>query len=121
MGPSEHYSIRVADGDDNDDEVIVQITGEVDLGAVDDITRCTDEARATGRRLVIEASGITFIDSSGLHALVRAVMAHQAAGHETVLRNPSPSAVRLIALTGVEGAMTIENGAASGTDVDGTD
>mgnify|MGYP006199429849 CR=1 FL=1 len=109
MGPNEHYSISVGDGGDEGDEVIVQITGEVDLGAVDDLTRCLDEARATGGRLVIDASGITFIDSSGLHALVRAVMAHQASGFETVLRNPSPSAVRLIDLTGVEGALTIEN------------
>lgn len=52
--------------------VVVSLTGEMDLDNVSQVRRCLDEAVATPEpRLVVDLSGLTFIDTTGLGVLVR--------------------------------------------------
>jgi anti-anti-sigma factor len=51
--------------------------------------------------LDIDLSGITFIDSSGLHAIARAQERQQRAGLALMLRSQSPAARRAIEMVGV--------------------
>ncbi|NRQ36202.1 STAS domain-containing protein [Nonomuraea sp. NN258] len=52
--------------------VVVSLRGEVDVDNVSDVRRCLDEAVAAhGPRLVVDMTGLTFIDTTGLGVLVR--------------------------------------------------
>ena len=54
--------------------------------------------------LVVDASGLTFVDSSGLAVLLMASRRWEEAGKRLVLRDPSPTLVRIVDLTGVRRA-----------------
>ncbi|MBF8188719.1 STAS domain-containing protein [Nonomuraea sp. K274] len=52
--------------------VVVTLTGEVDADNVSQVRKCLDEAVAAhGPRLVVDLTGLTFIDTTGLGVLVR--------------------------------------------------
>jgi anti-sigma B factor antagonist len=54
------------------DLVVVSLAGEVDLDNVSDVRKCLEEAVEThGPRLVVDLTGLTFIDTTGLGVLVR--------------------------------------------------
>jgi anti-sigma B factor antagonist len=54
------------------DLVVVSLAGEVDVDNVSEVRRCLDEAVEThGPRLVVDLTGLTFIDTTGLGVLVR--------------------------------------------------
>ncbi|MFI9590902.1 STAS domain-containing protein [Nonomuraea sp. NPDC052265] len=56
--------------------VVVGLTGEVDVDNVARVRRCLDEAvEAYGPRLVVDLTGLTFIDTTGLGVLVRQLAA----------------------------------------------
>lgn len=54
-----------------DDRVIVRMAGEVDAYLGDDLVRCVDEALAARLPVLVEASRLTFMDSTGLGFLAR--------------------------------------------------
>jgi len=78
------------------DAVVVVLVGELDLLVVplltDALTRALGEPR---QRLIIDLSGLTFIDSSGLHALLHANERCRAAGRELTIR-PGPPNVQMV-------------------------
>ncbi|MFI1380016.1 STAS domain-containing protein [Embleya sp. NPDC020886] len=56
-----------------DDRVLLRIGGEVDIDTEADLRRALDRALATGvRRVDVDMRNLTFCDSTGLHALLRA-------------------------------------------------
>jgi anti-sigma B factor antagonist len=62
-------SVSVADGDDGD-SLTVAIRGELDIATAADFTARLEELiRDDLRRLVIDVSGLTFVDAVGLRAL----------------------------------------------------
>lgn len=66
------------------------------------------EGLLAGRRLVIDLTETTFMDSSGLNVLARA---HRHAGRlkeAIVLRGPCPTVLRTLKLTGMAELVTIE-------------
>ena len=58
---------------------VVALAGECDMSVRDELTRVLLAAVAECRVVVVDLAGLTFLDSSGIHALV---MAHQAALRE---------------------------------------
>ena len=54
-------------------------------------------------RVVVDLSECTFIDSSGIHALLRAGFIAQERGTTLVLRSPGPGILRLLDLVGLDG------------------
>ena len=60
-----------------------------------------DGGRKSGR-IVVETSGVSFIDSSGLRVLIELSERATALGAKVVLASPSRSMARLIELTGLE-------------------
>jgi anti-sigma B factor antagonist len=58
--------------------------------------------------LVLDLAGITFIDSSGIGALVTLSSDAADSGIGFVLRNPSPRVTRILEITGLLSAWTIE-------------
>jgi anti-anti-sigma factor len=58
-------------------------------------------ARA-GASVELDLAGVTFIDSSGLTALLRLADSVEAAGGTTVIRNPSATVTKLLTITQLE-------------------
>jgi anti-sigma B factor antagonist len=81
--------------------VIAAVTGDVDISTVAQLRECLFEL-ADGGTLIVDLNRVTFIDSSGLGALVGA--ARRAAAHGGSLHAVSarPPTRRLLWLTGVD-------------------
>lgn len=87
---------------DGPDEVTVRITGEVDLSCADLLAQALGAALACGRPVVADCAGVTFLDSTGLRALLET---HDLAGKaHTRFRLASVSAPvqRVLELSGTE-------------------
>lgn len=80
------------------------VSGEVDLAAADELraagARALD-ALGSGPRLDIDMAGVSFIDSSGLGALVAIRNAAEASGRSIALLVTSAPIIRLFELTGL--------------------
>ena len=91
-----------------DDEAVVEVAGEIDIVAQDRLRHVIGEARSSGRRLVVDLSETTFMDSTGLRVLLEAWRGQTEAGSEMLLRAPSPAVRTLLEFTGVGAALPIE-------------
>ena len=78
---------------------VVEAVGEVDLGNSDQLAESATAAGAGGGGVVLDMSGVTFMDSSGLKALLLATR-DLGAGLAVVV-TPGSSVERLIVLAGV--------------------
>jgi anti-sigma B factor antagonist len=84
-------------------EAIITVEGEFDLSATAPFwTHVTEALEAQPGSIVIHVRDLTFIDSSGLMALVRARDAAVEAGVAFRVREPSPALRRIAELAGVE-------------------
>jgi anti-sigma B factor antagonist len=84
------------------DVVIAAVTGDVDISTVAQLRECLFELADGGGTLIVDLNRVTFIDSSGLGALVGA--ARRAAAHGGSLRAvcAEPRTRQLLWLTGVD-------------------
>jgi anti-anti-sigma factor len=85
------------------------ITGEVDIATavlLDD--ELQSEALATDGDVRVDSSGLEFIDSSGLHALVRAHRRLEPDGRRLVLQDPSDFLRRVIEINGLADILVVE-------------
>ncbi len=80
--------------------VQVLVSGEIDLATAGQITAAL--AELTGHDVIVDLSQVAFIDSSGLSSLIVAHKNITAAGGTLMLRNPSPTAATLLALTAID-------------------
>jgi anti-sigma B factor antagonist len=55
-----------------EDAIMVRATGEIDVSTVDVLERKLRAARYEAASVLLDLSGVTFIDSSGLHLLLEA-------------------------------------------------
>ena len=82
------------------DAVVVALAGELDLLvaplAREALARALHEPR---QRLIIDLSGLTFIDSSGLHVLLQAEKRCRKTGRGLVLRPGPPNVQKVFELT----------------------
>jgi anti-anti-sigma factor len=76
---------------------VVTVRGEVDahsVGRLDDVLRTLEE------HVVIDMSGVAFMDSSGIELLVAHARRLAQIDRSVRLRNPSPAVRRVVLLTG---------------------
>jgi anti-anti-sigma factor len=79
----------------------IVLVGEFDMSCAAHFWVAVSEALATRPQSVtVEARGLTFIDSSGLQALIRAREATEEAGVVFHVREPSPVLRRVVEVTG---------------------
>jgi len=91
-----------------DGRVTVSVTGDVDLVSSPQLREVLDEALASSPQVHLELSGLTFIDSSGLSALVEGHRKARDAGGVLVLRNPPSILVRLLDITSLNTLLVVE-------------
>ena len=90
-------------------DALLSLSGELDLGHVEELWRAARESLdGVAARLVIDASGVTFIDSSILGALIRISRAAEERGKDFALRRPAPLVVRLLHITGLDDRFEID-------------
>ena len=95
------------------DHTVIAVTGELDIASTPYLReRLHTALRDTGAHVVIDVSGVTFCDASGLALLLDARRRVEAAGTTLVLSAPRPQLRRLLRLTGLARALTIRPAAA---------
>jgi anti-anti-sigma factor len=92
------------------DEIVARLAGELDLTASDRVSQALGRTMdsAGGKRLVVDMSGVTFCDSSGLGALLDVRRAAADADVEMVLRGVRRQVARLLDLADADGWLTRE-------------
>jgi anti-sigma B factor antagonist len=94
----------------DDRGVSLALFGELDLGSAPELDRQLREIELGGpERLVLDLSGLRFMDSTGLASIVQAQRLAQANGHELVLRHPTSQVQRLFELTGIIDRLTFDD------------
>ncbi|BBC98616.1 STAS domain-containing protein [Streptomyces griseofuscus] len=81
---------------------VVTVHGEVDRDSAPQLLQALTTRDASARRTVLNLSGITFMDSSGVNVLIIAHRAAHSAGGWLRLASPGPSLSRLIQLVGLD-------------------
>jgi anti-sigma B factor antagonist len=88
----------------------VKVSGEVDIHTCGALERTlTDLADESVDAVTVDLGQVTFIDSSGLRALVvghKALLDH---GGSLVIANPSTATARLLEVTGLDGLFDIDS------------
>ncbi len=101
---SPHFAVAVVAVDGRR---IVTACGEVDVTTAPQLRQALTEAQSGANRgasndpVVVDLSGVTFLDASALGVLAAAAMRARQRGGEIVLRDPAPMAVRLLEITGL--------------------
>jgi anti-anti-sigma factor len=83
-----------------DGELTLLLEGELDLASAEELKSVlADLQLATGNRLVIDVSGLTFMDSTGLRQLLWAQQQSEAVGFELVVLTGESPVARVFELT----------------------
>ena len=93
---------------DDSDCLRVRVSGEIDAETgmlLNDAVACLDRPRH--HMVELDLSAVTFVDSSGIGALVQARRVAEGAGARVVLVRPSHVVVRVLALVGLEGYFAV--------------
>jgi anti-sigma B factor antagonist len=93
-------------------ERILVVTGEIDIATAPQL-RCELEALSRGAHssAVVDLAGVTFLDSSGISALVAARQALAGTDATLVLLEPSPPVRLVLEMSGVDGLFEIRDAA----------
>jgi anti-anti-sigma factor len=92
----------------NDGVAFLTVSGELDLAWADELREVGEQAltRFVGT-LRIDLTGVTFMDSTGLAALI-AIQNKAEKAHTLILENPQPSVRRILEITGLHKVFAIE-------------
>lgn len=80
---------------------VIALDGECDLQGRDELTAVLLAAVRRSEVVVADLAGVTFIDSSGVHALITAHHTARAAGRRFGIRNATGPAATVLDVTGV--------------------
>jgi anti-sigma B factor antagonist len=98
--------------------VVVKLDGELDLATAPQLDRQLARIEATKvTRVLIDLSGVTFMDSTGLRSIIRAHHFAESNNHRLVLRRGARQVQRLFELTGIDERLTFEDDQRPSTNV----
>lgn len=81
---------------------LIRLTGEVDITTSGRLEKSFAEARNPGTPVVVDLSGMSFLDSTGLSVLLQAHAVGEQEGEPLHLAGLQPTPSRVIGLTGVD-------------------
>ena len=89
----------------------IEVRGDIDLAVATKVLDAivSPEVAAGQDTVIVDVGGVTFIDSSGLTALVEARQALDAQGVEMWLHDPPPPVVRILQVVGLKELMLRES------------
>lgn len=96
--------------DERDGDLVLRLEGELDIETTVFVLAAVDDEHLAGitGALVIDLAALTFVDSSGLAALLHLDQRARAAGTTLVLAHPRANLDRLLDITGVRHLLTVE-------------
>ncbi|HEX6312142.1 MAG TPA: STAS domain-containing protein [Acidimicrobiia bacterium] len=87
----------------SDVEARVVVTGEIDMATAPTLSRDLQAAiREHPARVLVDLSGVAFLDSSGINALVRAQHLVDGFGVDLVLESPNEACQRVLKVAGLD-------------------
>lgn len=90
-------------------DAVLDVEGEIDMSTTPILRTCLDRCAAdAGGAVVLDLTKVTFLDSSGVSAILHAHRALTGAARPFVVRNPCSSVRRVLEITGVVGTVSIE-------------
>jgi anti-anti-sigma factor len=93
----------VVSPDGADGELLLCVSGELDLATERELSEVIGKALAKGpKRLVVDMAGVSFFSSTGLRVLMASNREAQELGCELALRAVPAQAVRILQITGTE-------------------
>jgi anti-anti-sigma factor len=93
----------------HDGRAVVQVCGELDLNTAPQLRDALTELLDGGAtELIVDLSGVSFLDSSGINVLIRAAKRLSDGGGTLRLRSPSSQARNVLEMTGLLEAMPVE-------------
>ena len=93
---------------EGDGAVRLAVAGEIDLSSVDLLERALATVDSAATTLIIDLAGVSFLDSSGVAALVGRSRHAAANGKRLIVINAHGAALRALDLTGVLAALSDE-------------
>jgi anti-sigma B factor antagonist len=101
-------TFTAAEDPGNGDERIIRLRGELDIESAPDLERVLLRARPAQQRVVLDLSGLEFMDSTGLRVLLSARAAAEEGRWQIYLRAVPPTIRRLFDMTGLADALPPE-------------
>jgi len=100
-------SLLQLDTTENDAEIIVRAVGVLDISTVDVLMDLARDRLADGRPVLVDMSGVSMCDSTGLGGIV--ALERDARAREAVfaVRSPGRHVSRMLALTGIDRVVRI--------------
>ena len=94
---------------DSQGSVRVHVRGELDLSTSPALGETLEQQIKDGKCVVLDLSGVTFIDSTGLNTLIRALRLCEANGGGFSVSPDLPAQVsRVFQITGLDGLLPIK-------------
>jgi anti-sigma B factor antagonist len=88
---------------------VVSVSGEVDLVTAEQLRHTLEEVIERSSDVVVDLARLSFIDSSGLSALVDAHRRAREAGGTLTIRNPTSMLRRLLEITHLETLLVVDS------------
>ncbi len=85
---------------------ILSLQGEVDISTVDALEEQIDQCLKQGSRLILDLSGVSFIDSTGLRLVINTRERLSEGGELALVAQDGP-VTRLLEITGLDGAFPV--------------
>jgi anti-anti-sigma factor len=82
---------------------VLHLSGELDMATVDSLSRAI-AANLDGQQPVFDLSNLTFVDSTGIRAILQLA---RTKGQAVVLRNLRPNVSKVLAVAGVNETMGV--------------
>jgi anti-anti-sigma factor len=79
----------------------LRLSGEFDMSSVETFRLAVETSADPDREIVLDLTELTFLDSSGIRAIL--TMAREIGTNGVVMRNTQPNVRRVIELIGIEG------------------
>ncbi len=92
--------------------LVLRGTGELDVSTVHELRVHFEDAAATDASTVlVDLTGVQFIDSAGVGVLVEGHRGLEAVGKQLVVRVSTPATLRVLEVTGMDRYLTVERAA----------
>jgi anti-anti-sigma factor len=82
--------------------LVIYVRGELDMATCERLRDAIEPNLGPRQTIILDLSGVEFMDSASVHVLVQARGSLTADGGSLKLRNPSVAARRLLSLAGAE-------------------
>jgi anti-sigma B factor antagonist len=90
------------------DATVIIVRGEIDIATCERLRDVIEPHLGPRQSVILDLSGVEFMDSSGLHVLEHARGTLTADGGSLILRNPSEAAHRLLTVTDTEDLLEVD-------------